>query len=157
MSVCYMHNDTSEENNHRQVCIAAIMMNGDREGAEAEGWWECCVILSLSVTMMTRWWWCYMTQDDRQTVAVAQWSADEEYEMEDERGTNTSTERLISSAPMTVGLVGGLFIGMCHLLAYRYSPFYIYKPLDVHVLREENFRWNSNFAISLMATWWQNL
>ena len=37
MSVCCMHNHTSEENNHRQVCIAAIMMNGDREGAEAEG------------------------------------------------------------------------------------------------------------------------
>ena len=58
-----------------------------------------------------------MTLDDRQTVAVAQVSADEE----DEKGTNTSTERLISSAPMTVGFVGGLFIGMCHLLAYRYS------------------------------------
>ena len=72
-----------------------------------------------------------MTQDDRQTVAVAQVSADEEYEMEDEKGTNTSTERLISSAPLTVGLVGGPFIGMCHLLAYRFSPFYIYKPLDV--------------------------
>ena len=96
-----------------------------------------------------------MTQDDRQTVAVAQVSADEEYEMEDEKGTNTSTERLISSAPMTVGFVGGLFIGMCHLLAYRYkwhSTFYIYKPLDVHVLRQENFHRSSNFAISLMAT-----
>ena len=96
-----------------------------------------------------------MTQDDRQTVAVAPVSADEEYEMEDEKGTNTSTDRLISSAPMTVGLVGGLFIGMCHLLAYRYSrrsTFYNYKPLDVNVLREENFHRNSNFAISLMAT-----
>ena len=96
-----------------------------------------------------------MTQGDRQTVAVAQVSADDEYEMEDEKGTNTSTERLISSAPMTVGFVGGLFIGMCHLLAHRYSrhsPFYIYEPLEVLVLREENFHRNLNFAISLMAT-----
>ena len=93
-----------------------------------------------------------MTQDDRQTVVV---SADEEYEKEDEKGTNTSTERLINSAPMTVGFVGGLFIGMCQHLAYRYSrhsPFYIYKPLDVHVIRQKNFHRNSNFAISLMAT-----
>ena len=93
-----------------------------------------------------------MTQDDRETVAVAQVSADKEYEMGDEKGTNTSTERLISSAPMTVGFVGGLFIGMCHHLAYRFSPFYIYKPLDVHVIWQENFHRNSNFAISLMAT-----